>query len=858
MRSAARLAVVLLGGVISMAPAAARQADPVADLLDGLESAIAARDVGALRGHFSPTLPAGDRAVVEDLVAAGLTVSLTERSRTAADVQIDALVSRGDRAVLADWWMTMADDRAGRVTVASLRETSRIDDLVRMEPDVAGPLTVRNLRVDGPDFTLTLPTGTALVARVDGAFAALLLQGRSTVRFAPTDLVEQGQLRIFGGRPMLEDTADDVFIRLNPADAERLIHGDFLPVVNVRTGTVERLRQLFHERATIDHRLELSHLSPSNWSLNARPGSLLVDARTRRHGWLVYTRSPAAEQDVSLFDRERRRQISLYSSAPDRTTATVALDPPYRIEHTDLDVVLDPARQWLRGRATLRLRVTGPTRAVALRLADALRVVSVSSPRLGPLSNLRSGGDGGLVIGWPLPFASADTEEVVIQFQGRLAPQTLDDDAPAARRLLGAEDALGVEPRFLYSNAVPWYPQASGSQFATATLRVTVPDPYDVVATGERGDAIVSPFAEPPGSPSPHDGRTVTFTADQPVRYLALLVARLRDVAERPASGPASPAAVRLLEGGGAGVARLPTVDRIQRIHAFYTDLLGGAPYPELTVVALADDLPSGHSPAYFALINQPVPTTPFVWNRDPVAFDDTPDFFLAHEIAHQWFGQAVTGRDYREQWITEGFAQYLAWMYVTSEQGADAGDRLMRRMRETAEAFADEGPIYLGFRVGHLRGDRRAFRAIVYNKAAVVLHQLRRVIGDASFLAGLRHLAATHRFAAVSTGDVQRAFAQHTSMPLERFFTRWIRENGAPTLRVGWSVTASSLVIDVEQTGAVFDVSHDVTVEFADGGRQRVPLVLTEPQQQFVVPIATPVRRVDTNDPSSLARVPR
>jgi len=79
----------------------------------------------------------------------------------------------------------------------------------------------------------------------------------------------------------------------------------------------------------------------------------------------------------------------------------------------------------------------------------------------------------------------------------------------------------------------------------------------------------------------------------------------------------------------------------------------------------LEHDLPGGHSPGYFAALNQPLPTSPLVWRNDPAAFSSFPDFFLAHELAHQWWGQAVGWKNYHEQWISEGFAQYFSALYA-------------------------------------------------------------------------------------------------------------------------------------------------------------------------------------------------
>ena len=69
---------------------------------------------------------------------------------------------------------------------------------------------------------------------------------------------------------------------------------------------------------------------------------------------------------------------------------------------------------------------------------------------------------------------------------------------------------------------------------------------------------------------------------------------------------------------------------------------LADGPYDSFHAAVTEGDLPGGHSPGYFAMLNQPLPTSPFVWSNDPVSFQGYPSFFIAHELAHQWWGQAV------------------------------------------------------------------------------------------------------------------------------------------------------------------------------------------------------------------------
>jgi aminopeptidase N len=307
--------------------------------------------------------------------------------------------------------------------------------------------------------------------------------------------------------------------------------------------------------------------------------------------------------------------------------------------------------------------------------------------------------------------------------------------------------------------------------------------------------------------------------------------------------------------------------DRATAILRYYTSILGEAPYPGFSLVVVDALLPGGHSPAYFALLHQPLPTSPFRWENDPVSFEAFPAFFLAHEVAHQWWGQAVGWQNYHEQWLSEGLAQYFAVLYAAHTMGPEALGDLMRQMHRWAMRYTDEGPIWLGYRLGHVRGESRIFRAIVYNKSAMVLHMLRRLVGDERFFAGLARFYREFKFRKAGTDEFRRVMEQESGLPLERFFERWIFGARLPRLRVSWRVVSAAdptagrgaLVLRVEQEGEVFDVPLTVTLTYASGARRSLVIPVTERVVERTVALEDRLARVTTNDDfAALAEIVR
>ena len=292
-----------------------------------------------------------------------------------------------------------------------------------------------------------------------------------------------------------------------------------------------------------------------------------------------------------------------------------------------------------------------------------------------------------------------------------------------------------------------------------------------------------------------------------------------------------------------------------------FAKIVGEAPYPDFTIAAVEDNLPGGHSPPYFAMLLQPLPTSPFSWSQDPVAFEVIyPHLFLAHEVAHQWWGHAVGWKNYHEQWLSEGLAQYFAVLYAGTDRGQDVVRNLIAQMRQSAAQYASQGPISLGYRLGHIQNEGRVFRAIEYNKSAVVLHMLRRLMGDQAFFAGIRRFYAANRFQKAGTDDFRVAMEAETPIKLARFFDRWITEAAIPRLNVTSRIEPSgkTAIVRIEQLGELFDFPYTVSVQYTDGRTEDITIPVSEAVTDHTIELKGTVRRINTKDELMLANFGR
>jgi aminopeptidase N len=262
---------------------------------------------------------------------------------------------------------------------------------------------------------------------------------------------------------------------------------------------------------------------------------------------------------------------------------------------------------------------------------------------------------------------------------------------------------------------------------------------------------------------------------------------------------------------------------------------------------------PGGHSPGYFAVINTPAAFAAANWRGDPASFDGFPEFFLAHELAHQWWGQAIGWKNYHEQWISEGFAQYFAALYAHKARGDRVFGDMLRQFRRWSISESDQGPVHLGSRLGHVKRDPRVFRALVYNKGAAVLHMLRRLLGDEVFFRGLRRFYMDRRYQKAGTEDFERAMEAESGRVLDRFFERWIYGNDIPRVRYRTQIGDGQVTVRFEQTGdQVFDLPVTVTVTYVDGRSVDVMMPVTDAQVERAIPTDARVRRVQINQDSA------
>jgi aminopeptidase N len=274
---------------------------------------------------------------------------------------------------------------------------------------------------------------------------------------------------------------------------------------------------------------------------------------------------------------------------------------------------------------------------------------------------------------------------------------------------------------------------------------VTVPTAYTAVANGVLESRVSG------GSTT-----TWTYVADEPMApYLATVQI---GPYERLSLSPGQILAVsrRLSRAAQHDFARQPRMMRL------FTELFGPYPFAEYAVVVTDDEL---EVPVEAQALS--------IFGANHVDGRRGHERLVAHELAHQWFGNSVGLADWQHIWLNEGFAAYAEWLWSERSGG------------QSAETLAARSRFLLASRPQNLRiGDppaRDMFDDRLYRRGALTLHTLRTLLGDASFFPLLREWTTTHRHGTVVTADFVALAERHASRSLTAFFDQWLYQPALP-----------------------------------------------------------------------------
>jgi aminopeptidase N len=490
-------------------------------------------------------------------------------------------------------------------------------------------------------------------------------------------------------------------------------------------------------------------------------------------------------------------------------------DVPFRILHLALDLTLDLAHRSVSGTATLDIeRVDAEAHEIPL---DA--------------------------IGFELRSAKVDGKEARYTYDGRMLSVVVGETKERAtiavaysatpRRglyFLEPDDLVPARPRQVWSqcqeeDARHWFPCHDKPHVKMTTeMTVRVPNGWYALSNG----ALVASDTPKDGAwkyhwkmASPHASYLVTLAAgefailedhagDVPLLYL---VPKGRE------------------EDGARTFARTPAMVKLFGERT-------GVPYPwnKYAQIVVSDFIFGGMENTTATTMYEHILLDP------RAALDISSDDLISHELAHQWFGDFVTCRDWSEGWLNEGFATYMEQVWREHHQGAD---EYAYYVRADLEGYLSEanGRYRRPIVCSDYDSPLDLFDRHLYEKGALVLHMLRTELGDERFWRGVGAYLKRHANGIVETRDLQRALEEASGRSLARFFDQWVYKPGHPEIEIGVSWDKGVLSVAAKQTQAATDgvpaaFEVPITLDLVDaaGAIRRERVTFGQKQETFAL----------------------
>jgi aminopeptidase N len=271
-----------------------------------------------------------------------------------------------------------------------------------------------------------------------------------------------------------------------------------------------------------------------------------------------------------------------------------------------------------------------------------------------------------------------------------------------------------------------------------------------------------------------------------------------------------------------------------KQVMGFYADYVG--PYAYERLANITSPVTGGGMEA----------ATAIMYHENSVTGDRTVRWrnVIIHEIAHQWFGNAVTESDWDDVWLSEGFATYFTLLFIEHAYGRDEFVDGLESSAVRVFTQYDSDPSY---RIVHddLDDMSRVSSGATYQKGSWILHMLRGRMGDEAFWAGIQDYYARYMNRNATTDDFQAAMEEASGLNLQTFFDQWLRDGGNPRLEGWWEYDASARAVRIElnQTQAVgpmFEIPLEIGI-YQDGEVLPTTIERVEVEgafHRFVIPV--------------------
>ncbi|HEY1114309.1 MAG TPA: M1 family aminopeptidase [Chitinophagaceae bacterium] len=256
----------------------------------------------------------------------------------------------------------------------------------------------------------------------------------------------------------------------------------------------------------------------------------------------------------------------------------------------------------------------------------------------------------------------------------------------------------------------------------------------------------------------------------------------------------------------------------------FFEDYVGPYPYRKLANV---------QSKTIFGGMEN---ASAIFYSENSVTGDRREEDLLAHEIAHQWFGNTATEKSFPHLWLSEGFATYLTNVYLEQKYGKDTLAKRLKDQRQKVIRFTwtTGAPV-----VDSTSDLMDLLNANSYEKGAWVLHMLRSEVGDSTFHSIIKTYYNQYKGGNAETSDFQRVAEKVSGKDLSGFFQQWLFQPGVPRVEVSWMVAGNELLVTaVQKQRMLYNFPLEIKVVDEKGGSETHVMPISKVMNTLPIPL--------------------
>ena len=724
---------------------------------------------------------------------------------TRPEINLSVFIEEEDH-LSAELWKIYFEQEEERWTPKRYKTLikTHVGDRFRPRKDEIFAFNTLTIRRDSAEFHIT--DGVLMPAYAAGQIGRVVLFGQGRFSFTPANSVERQQLNKYAGNKGAQYTTEftQMVLLVSPGGYADLIDGvDLEPVKKSR---VFKRAEVLLKRVDKDYMMKIQP-SKKAWSFApSHPDYLRAEFdRAGTTQWLVYAYNPFELEEVSLtqksgFPRNFNLKAPIlwchFPGTQKQPADSVAAKAPsstalLNIHSYLIQGILADNKKHLKLKTVIN---------VTAREDSVWTLTFMLNPDFDIRRVTYADGEGALLIkqgsfiSVPLlePLRKDQSTRLTFWYEGDMVRKVSNSFFTPLRN-------------------EQWLPQHSNRDAFMFDMEMRVPKSMTSITTGvktleyEEGDTRVSRWHTP-----------------RPITLIGLTFSEHRTLTSRTGDVDVTVYMDKDLSKSASREEEI--LQLIDETLPFYSKSFGDYPYKKLDILQMPDDYQFGQGLPTMLMLWGLYFRSDYLLGRDLSVnkYFNVQQFFkvfLAHELAHQWWGNVVIPRTYRDAWLSEGMATYAADLFIENMIGQDQFHEMLKSHTHAAKQADKEGAIILGRRL------QEFFQPVVYDKGAMVLHMLRQVTGDEKFYKILSDFYRDSRQQLVTTADFKRVAEDVMKQDMDWFFDQWLRGTGYPVYRSRYSSLKQpdnqfsiQCTITQEQDGRIFKAMVPIHFELKDG----------------------------------------